>query len=82
MKTRSDVETRVRIVQMKVTVLKMYLETQILEIMKYKWIRSEELGYDIGAERAAQEWVDKYAASFSSFWKSTHSVETGLPVST
>jgi len=27
------------------------------EIMKYKWIESEKLGYDIGFERALLDWI-------------------------
>jgi phosphotransferase system HPr-like phosphotransfer protein len=32
------------------------------EILKYKWIESEKEGYDIGTEKAAQEWVEKYGS--------------------
>ena len=42
------------------------------EILKYKWIESERLGYDIGRNRAAQEWCDKYAKSFRDHWEMEH----------
>ena len=35
---------------------------QNAEIMKYKWIESEKEGYDIGTEKAAEEWVEKYGS--------------------
>lgn len=35
---------------------------QNAEIMKYKWIESEKEGHDIGTEKAAQEWVEKYGS--------------------
>ncbi len=28
------------------------------EINKYKWLESEKLGYDIGFEKAAREWIN------------------------
>jgi len=39
---------------------KKYLEEEREEILKYKWIRSEEEGRDMGQE-AVTEWIDKYA---------------------
>lgn len=50
--------------------LKEYLQVQCEEIRKYKWIESERCGYDIGNNRAAEEWISKYAASFRRHWKS------------
>jgi len=38
------------------------VKEQNAEIMKYKWIESEKEGYDIGAEKAALEWVERYGA--------------------
>jgi hypothetical protein len=35
------------------------------EIQKYKWIESEREGCDIGDEKAAEEWINKY----SSLWR-------------
>ena len=42
----------------------------IEEIQKYKWIESEKLGYDIGFERAAHEWAEKYGDAFEKYYKS------------
>ncbi len=42
----------------------------IEEIQKYKWIESENLGYDIGFERAAHEWAEKYGTAFEKYFKS------------
>jgi len=39
------------------------LVEQLRHMECYKWIRSEESGYDIG-ETALLDWVDRYAASF------------------
>jgi hypothetical protein len=35
---------------------------QNAEIMKYKWIESEKEGHDIGTEKAAEEWVERYGS--------------------
>lgn len=42
------------------------LERQLEEILKYKWIESEKVGYDIGFERAAREWIRKYSFGLES----------------
>jgi hypothetical protein len=44
------------------------MDAQIEEIMKYKWIESEKFGYDIGEERACNEWIRKYAKIFREEW--------------
>ncbi|MGD0650167.1 MAG: hypothetical protein ABSA97_03340 [Verrucomicrobiia bacterium] len=36
------------------------VRSQQEEIGKYKWIESEKVGQDIGWERAAREWMQKY----------------------
>jgi hypothetical protein len=36
------------------------VRSQQEEINKYKWIESERVGQDIGWERAAREWMQKY----------------------
>jgi len=36
----------------------------IYEIEKYKWLESERLGYDIGENIAAKQWISRYYA----FW--------------
>jgi hypothetical protein len=30
------------------------------EILKYKWLESEKVGYDIGFERALLDWIRKH----------------------
>ncbi|HOK39516.1 MAG TPA: hypothetical protein PLD27_00555 [bacterium] len=51
---------------------KKYIEAQINEIEKYKWIESEKHGYDIGRNRAAYEWITKYSKSFRDYWFKTY----------
>ena len=48
--------------------LKIYLDAQIQEIQKYKWIESERQRRDIGFERAALEWINLYSDSFRHYW--------------
>jgi len=43
--------------------LKKYLENQIEEMKKYKWVRGQELGRDQG-ENAFKEWAQKYASQY------------------
>jgi len=31
------------------------------EIDRHKWIESEKAGYDIGFDRAAEDWISRYA---------------------
>jgi len=31
------------------------------EINRHKWIESEKVGYDIGFDRAAEDWISRYA---------------------
>ena len=38
------------------------------EIEKYKWIVSEQRGYDIGFTRAALEWIELYSNGFREDW--------------
>ena len=52
--------------------LKQYNMAQICEILKYKWIESEKVFYDIGEHRAAVEWIEKYSASFRETWCRVH----------
>jgi len=33
----------------------------IKEINKHKWIESEKVGYDIGFDKAAEDWISRYA---------------------
>ncbi len=39
-------------------------ERVIAEINKHKWFESEKAGYDIGFERAARDWLNRYADSW------------------
>jgi len=52
---------------------KEFLEVQLEEINKYKWIRSEQEGHDIGRNCACNEWIAKgYAKQFRIRWEQTH----------
>lgn len=48
--------------------LKIYLDAQVQEIQKYKWIESERHRHDIGFDRAALEWISLYSDSFRQYW--------------
>ena len=41
---------------------------QIGEILKHKWIKSEEHGRDLG-EEAVKDWIDNHAAAFREYWE-------------
>ncbi len=34
------------------------------EINRHKWLQSEMAGYDVGFEKAADDWFQKYAAAW------------------
>ena len=34
------------------------------EIERYQWIESEKVGFDIGWQRASEEWVSRYAIAW------------------
>lgn len=36
------------------------VEEVIQEIMVYKWLESEKAGYDIGQNRATEEWIERH----------------------
>ncbi|MEN6625312.1 MAG: hypothetical protein ABFD69_03675 [Candidatus Sumerlaeia bacterium] len=48
--------------------LKAYLDAQIEEIQKYKWTESERERRDIGFNRAALEWIERYGEQFYHHW--------------
>jgi len=41
----------------------------IEEINKHKWIESQKAGYDIGFEKAASDWITRFADD----WENVHS---------
>ena len=46
------------------------VRSQAEEIKKYKWIESEKAGGDIGWERAAREWMQKFFPEWKQYrWK-------------
>ena len=45
----------------------------IEEINKHKWIESQKVGYDIGFEKAAEEWVVRFADE----WEKSHGDKKG-----
>lgn len=47
---------------------KEYIKAQIEAIEKYKWLESEKVGYDIGRNKAAYEWIKNYSKNFRDFW--------------
>lgn len=48
--------------------LRCYLEAQLNEIEKFKWIESERANCDIGFDRAAFEWIRLYGDAFRREW--------------
>ena len=54
--------------------LRAYLEAQIAEINKYKWLESERQKCDIGFERAAFEWIHQYGEAFRQGWFSNRHI--------
>ncbi|MBF0523714.1 MAG: hypothetical protein HQK56_01310 [Deltaproteobacteria bacterium] len=47
---------------------KEYLDLELDEIQRHKWIESEKVGYDLG-EKAVMDWVQFYAERFASYWR-------------
>ncbi len=39
-------------------------QEQIRKIQKHRWIESKKVGYDVGEEWAAKDWVRKYAGKY------------------
>jgi len=52
-----------------------YLESQIKEIDKIKWIESEKNGSDIGFDKAKEIWINKYAEEYKYFWLKNHPIK-------
>lgn len=51
---------------------KAFLNAQIEEILKYKWIESEKRQCDIGDHQAAVEWINNHAHHFRKWWYDNH----------
>jgi len=49
------------------------LQAQIQEMLKYKWLKSEQLGYDVG-EIAIYEWIRLFAAKFRNEWEKNNGI--------
>ena len=39
----------------------------IQEINRHKWLESEIAGYDIGMEKATEDWLKRYAAAWLAY---------------
>ena len=53
------------------------VRSQHEEIKKYKWIESEKQGRDIGWERAAREWMQKYFPDWKRYrWQ--HAIDEAM----
>lgn len=50
---------------------KEYMEDQVDEINRYKWIKGEQIGHDPGVS-AIKEWISKYSQVFRDNWDKTH----------
>jgi hypothetical protein len=53
--------------------LRLYNLAQVEEILKFKWIESEKAHRDLypgrdGMNKAASDWIDKYAKLFREYW--------------
>ena len=44
-------------------------QAQLKEIEKHKYLLSQKLGYDVGWEYAAQDWVASHAADWREWWE-------------
>jgi len=41
------------------------VKDELDEILEYKWLQSEKLGYDIGLDRAIREWLQQYYTAWA-----------------
>jgi hypothetical protein len=48
-----------------------YLALQREEMERHKWLESEKSCHDVG-NKAVADWVNKYSAQFSRYWRRTH----------
>lgn len=44
-------------------------QQQIREIERHKYLVSQKLGYDVGAETAATDWIEHHAAAWREWWE-------------
>lgn len=54
--------------------MKSYMDSQIDEINKHKWIESEKACHDLG-ESAVIDWIVHHAADFRREWEEKHKTE-------
>ncbi|MDH4128179.1 MAG: hypothetical protein OEV44_05460 [Spirochaetota bacterium] len=48
-----------------------YIEAQVNEIQKYKWIESEKACRDLG-QQAVKDWIIKYSPDFREKWEQNY----------
>lgn len=48
---------------------KKYLDAQISEIRKHRWIESEKAGFDVGQD-CCVDWISKFGKKFRYEWES------------
>jgi len=48
-----------------------FLQLQVEEMKKYKWIESEKVGHDLG-NNAISDWIQKYAKDFREQYLHSH----------
>ena len=44
-------------------------QEQLREIERHKYFLSQRLGYDVGWEVAAKDWIEKHAAAWREWWE-------------
>ena len=44
-------------------------QRQLCEIERHKYFLSQKLGYDVGWEPAAKDWIENYAAAWRAWWE-------------
>ena len=49
----------------------------IEEIKKHLWIESEKAGYDIGFDRASEDWINKFSKDWMKLHRSASKAGTG-----
>ncbi len=54
----------------------------IEEIKRHLWIESEKAGYDIGFEKAADDWIAKFSAGWVKHFMTDKSIKSSVPKKT